>query len=364
MSFLKGLVVSLLGLLLFFSLSIFGDMLMLKQTLLNPDFVVSQVDRLDIPSLVEELFLEQSVLEIPQEVPQGEELVAEVLSNTVADLESWMKEQASVLIYSGYDYFEGRSQSLNLVIPLEPVKDSLRDNLEQAVSQSLPPELAGASPEIIEQFINEAYQEATKDIPETFELDESLWGPEVQSILEQSRRAIGYFELGYKLLIGLIPLLILGIIFISCPVRIGLRSVGIIFLSYGALQYIGIFIITHLAGAQLTQFDLPFSAFQSWLPLFLSDLFAPLKIFSIGVAAAGVVLIIAGVVPWGQKRVAREQVLEVGQTLLCPRCGSQYAPGQRFCGACGQKLQHACPQCGAAVDTASRFCTNCGAKLG
>ncbi len=364
MSFLKGLVVSLLGLLLFFSLSIFGDMLMLKQTILNPDFVVSQVDRLDIPSLAEELLLGQIAIEIPQEVPQGEELVAEVLSNTVADLEPWMKEQASVLIYTGYDYLLGRSQSLNLVVSLEPVKNSLRDNLEQAVSESLPPELSGASPEMIEQFINEAYQEATRDIPEAFELDESLWGSEVQSILEQVRGATGYFELGYKLLIGLIPLLILGIVLLSRPIRTGLRRLGIIFLVYGALQYISIFIITHLAGTQLTQFDLPFSALQSWLPLFLSDLFAPLKIFSIGVAAAGVVLIIAGVVPWGQKRVAQEQVLEVGQTLLCPRCGSQYAPGQQFCGACGQKLQRACPQCGAAVDSASRFCTSCGAKLG
>jgi len=364
MNFLKGLVVSLLGLLLFFSLSIFGDMLMLKQTLLNPDFVVSQVDRLDIPSLVEELFLEQIAIEIPQEIPQGEEFVAEVLSNTIADLEPWMKQQAGVLIYAGYDYLLGRSQSLNLVVSLEPVRDSLRDNLEQAVSESLPPELSGASPEMIEQFINEAYQEATRDIPETFELDESLWGSEVQSILDQVRGAIGYFELAYVVLIGLIPLLILGIVLLSRPIRAGLRRLGIIFLVYGALQYIGIFIITHLAGTQLTQFDLPFPALQSWLPLFLSDLFAPLEIFSIGVAAAGVALIIVGVAPWGRKPIAQQQVLEVQQALVCPRCGSQYAPGQRFCGACSQKLQRACPQCGAAVDPASRFCTNCGAKLG
>jgi len=364
MSFLKGLVVSLLGLLLFVSLSMFGDMLMLKQTLLNPDFVVSQVDRLDIPSLAEELLSEQIAIEIPQEVPQGEELVAEVLSNTVTDLEPWMKQQTGVLIYSGYDYFLGRSQSLNLVISLEPVKDSLRDNLEQAVSESLPPELSGASPEMIEQFINEAYREATRDIPEAFEFDESLWGSEVQSILEQVRGAIGYFELAYIVLIGLIPLLILGIVLLSRPVRTGLRRLGIIFLVYGVLQYIGVFIITHLAGTQLTQFDLPFSALQSWLPLFLSDLFAPVKIFSIGVAAAGVVLIIVGVVPWGRKPTDQQQVLEMQQALVCPRCGSQYAPGQQFCGACGQKLQRACPQCGAAVDSASRFCTSCGAKLG
>ncbi len=302
MTFLKVLVVSLLSLILFLSLSIFGGMLMLKQTLLSPDFVVSQVDRLDIPSLAEELLSEQQInIEIPQEVPQGEELVTEVLSNTVADLEPWVLQQAGSLIYSGYDYLMGRSQSLSLIISLEPVKDSLRDNLEQAVLESLPPELLGASPETIEHFIGEACQRITEDIPETFELNESLWGPEVQSILEQVRGSYGYFELAYVILMGLIPLLILGIIFISRPVRAGLRHLGIIFLVSGVLQYIGIFIITHLAGTQLTQFDLPSSVLQLWLPLFLSDLFAPLEIFSIGVAATGVVLIVIGVVPWGRK---------------------------------------------------------------
>lgn len=355
MGFLKGLVISLLSFLLFLSLSTFGDMLMLKHTLLNPDFVVSQVDRLDISSLAEELLSEQISLE--------EEFAAEVLNDTAADLEPWMKEQASVLIYSGYDYLMGRSQSLSLVVSLEPVKDSLKDNLRQVLLQSLPPELAGAPPKVIEQYINEAYQQITGDIPETFEFNETSRGTEVQAALEQARQAIGYFELGYKVLIGLILLLIVGVILMSRPIRIAIRRLGIIFLSYGALQYIGIFIVTRLAETQLTQVGLP-SSLQAWLPLFLSDLLAPLKIFSIGVAVAGIALIIVGIIPWGQKPIVQQQVPTTWQALTCPRCGSQYAPGQRFCGACGQGLQHNCPRCSATIDPASRFCPNCGAGLG
>ena len=116
MGFVKGLVLSLLGLLLFLSLSVFGDILMLKQTLLNPDFVVSQVDRFDKSSLIEELLSEQ--------IPLEEDIVTEILSDIIADLEPWMDEQANAVIYSGYDYLMGRSQNLSLVISLEPVKDS------------------------------------------------------------------------------------------------------------------------------------------------------------------------------------------------------------------------------------------------
>ena len=154
MDFVKGLVLSLLCFLLFMSLSMFGDMLMLKYTLLNPDFVASQVDRLDMSSLAEELLTEEilgpDMLDIPslpvelpsEQIPQVEELAAEVLSQTVADLEPWMDEQANLLIYSGYDYLMGRTESLSLVISLQPVRDSLKDNLEQVLLQSLPPELA------------------------------------------------------------------------------------------------------------------------------------------------------------------------------------------------------------------------------
>jgi len=50
MNFLKGLALSLLNFLLFLSLSVFGFALTLNYTLLNPDFAVYEVDRLDIPA--------------------------------------------------------------------------------------------------------------------------------------------------------------------------------------------------------------------------------------------------------------------------------------------------------------------------
>lgn len=355
MNFLKGLVISLLSFLLFLSLSIFGDALTIKYTLLNPDFVVSQVDRLDIASLAEELLSEQIQLE--------EEFVAEILRDTVADLEPWMKEQATTLIYSGYDYLMGRDQSLSLSIPLKPVEDSLKDSLRQVLLQSLPPELAGAPQELIDQFINEAYQQISDDIPETFEFNESSWGLEVQNTLEQARQAIGYFELGFKILIGFMLLLITSIFLMSRPIRTAIRNVGIIFLSYGVLQFVGIFILTWLAGTQLTQSGLPL-ALQTWLPQFLNDLFTPLKIFTIGIAIIGVILIIVGVVRWGQKPMAQQQVPGAWQSSVCPRCGSQCGPGQRFCAACGATLTSICPGCGVAIDPISRFCPNCGGRLG
>jgi len=76
MNFLKGLALSLLSLLLFLSLSVFGLALTLNQTVLNPDFIVSEIDRLDISSLAEEF--------ISEEIAPDEGYLAGTISDTIA----------------------------------------------------------------------------------------------------------------------------------------------------------------------------------------------------------------------------------------------------------------------------------------
>src|SRR4030042_1539623 len=148
MKFLKGFALFILGTLLYLSLSLFGYAFMLNQTFLNPDFVTSQVNRLDITSLAEDILSQQ----IPAE---EEELTAEALRETLTDLEPWLKEQTAGAVNALYDYLEGRSQSLSLEVPLEPVKESLRENMREVFLQSPPPELAGLSPAELEHYLNE-----------------------------------------------------------------------------------------------------------------------------------------------------------------------------------------------------------------
>ncbi len=285
MKLVKGLALSLLNLLLFLSLSIFGLARTLNNTILNPDFVVSEVDRLDISSLAKEFISEQ----IP---PEGE-LMAEVLDDTITDLEPWIKEQVNAGIYSSYDYLMGRSQSLSLVISLEPLRDSLKSNLGEAVLRSPPPELAGVPPAVIELYISQYIDEILTNlqIPPTFEFNESSLSPEVLAQLEQVKQAIGYFQAGYKALIGFILLLILGIILINRQVKGASRGIGITFLTCGAIGYLETLAAKYFAGTQLAQLDIP-SQLQVWLPQLVDDFLVPLEMFSIGLLAGGVALII------------------------------------------------------------------------
>jgi len=287
MKFLKGLGLAILSFLLFLSLSIFGLVLTLNQTILNPDFVVSQVDRLDIASIAGDMLSEQ--------IPLGQEFMVEVANDTIADLEPWIKEQARDGIYSFYDYLEGRSQSLSLVVSLEPVKESLRDNLREAVLQSPPPELAGLPPAEIERYFNEYYEQISQEIPSTFEFTEASLDPQVMAQLEQAKQVVGYLHLAYNALIGLILLLIAGIVLINRKVRGSTRGLGTTFLTCGALSYAGVLVAKNVAGTQLTQLDIPVYL-QAWIPQFLADFLAPLEMYGIGLMAAGVALLVVSFV--------------------------------------------------------------------
>ncbi len=290
MKFLKGLALSLLGFLLFLSLSIFGLALMLNYTILDPNFIAAELNRLDTALLARELITPQ----LPQEL-KDRQFLTEALDNTIADLEPWIKEQVSIATYSSYDYLMGRSQSLSLVISLEPVRESLRDNLWQAFQQSPPPEMAGVPPDKIKPYFDEYYQQFSQDIPSTFEFTEGSLPPEALAIVEQVREAIGYFQLGYKALIGFMVVLTLGIIFIDRQVRSSTRRLGTTFLTFGAVEYGGIFAAKYLTKMQMAQFEIP-SSLQTWLPQFYDNLLAPLEIFSLGLLIGGVILLVVSFV--------------------------------------------------------------------
>ncbi|MFB0559216.1 MAG: hypothetical protein ACETVS_01605 [Dehalococcoidales bacterium] len=285
MKFLKGLALSLLDFLLFLSLTAFTLVFTLNYTILDPDFAVSQVDRLDVASLITEQI----------QFPPEAQFTSEAIDDAIADLEPWMKEQINAGIYSSYDYFAGRSQSLSIVISMEPVKESLRDNLREVFLQSPPPQLAVLPPAQIEQVFNEFYLGLSEQIPPTLEFNESLLPPEVMAILEQVRLGFGYFQFAYQALIGFIVLVILGIILINRQVKSITRGIGTTFLIIGAFGLIEIFALTRFIWPQTAQLGVPLPL-QTWITQLLNDFLAPLQMFSIGLLAGGIALLIVSFV--------------------------------------------------------------------
>ena len=143
-------------------------------------------------------------------------------------------------------------------------------------------------------------------IPPTLELDETLFGSKIpaqiadalataEKGLGQARQYVGYFQLGYKIMIGFILLLILGIILLNRQVRNATRKLGAIFLSYGAIEFAGIVVAKYFIKSQLKFPDMP-TSLQAWMPQLVSDLLSPLAMFSLGLLIGGVALLIVSFV--------------------------------------------------------------------
>lgn len=403
MKFLKGLAIGLLSFLLFLSLSIFGIAFLLNQTILNPNFITSELDKLDVSSLAEELISEQvSEEEFPEElgaalidtitklespvkeqinaatysifdyllgkrqspdlaltlrntflntdfvvslvneldiaslageilseqltgnIPEEMEFLTEHLDDIIAELEPTIKEELIAAADPIFDYLLGESQSISIVISLEPIIENLEDTLREALMDSLPPEYAHLPQSELNQLFDEYFAELAEMIPATVEIDETLLGTEVpaqisealagaEEELEQARQGIadalaeaeeglelarqyvGYFQLGYKILIGFILLLIAGIVLLNREVRGATRKVGTIFLTCGVPWFAGILVAKYFAGKQIAQLDIP-PYFQELLPRLVNAFSAPLQWFSLGLLIGGVALIVVSFV--------------------------------------------------------------------
>jgi hypothetical protein len=292
MKVLKVIALVILGILLSLSLLAFGPALTLKQSVLNPDFIARQLDRLDIAALTEEIVKEK----VPADAADfmGASLDA-VLVDIIADNEDWLKEQAHDAINVFYDYIESRSETLSLIISLETVEESFRTNLLTSVLASPPPELAGLPPAEIELQFNEHWSQIADEIPSTLELSETKLDAEAMEQIVNARHYIGYFNTAFMALIAFSLLMIVLIILTHFSVRGSTRQLGITFLSVGVVYLIGALIVRSVANSQLLQSDIP-AALQTWAPKVVSDVLMPLGIYSLALIVVGIALTVVSFV--------------------------------------------------------------------
>jgi len=287
-SFFKSFLLAILDVILLLSLSLSGLLFTLDQTFLNRDFTISQVEKINTTSLAEYIIRDQvmSQATIPIFLPI-DKFIAGAVNETITDLEPWLKQQARDVTNSIYDYLEGKSQNLSVVIELEAVKEQLKNNISQAVIASPPPGLTDMPPETIERYLEPFYDR----IPSSFEINEDWLGPYTMAQIDTLRQVVSHFHIVYYALIGFILFLILCVILINHEVRGSTRSLGVAFLGGGVFSYGGVWLAKNAIGAQSALPQVPVYL-QGWLPQLMTDILAPMELYSYGLAGMGVVLLI------------------------------------------------------------------------
>jgi hypothetical protein len=102
---IAGLVI--LSLILFISLTVFSLAFSLNRTVLNPDFITAEGDRLEIASLASEAMSYGLQEELPQEALDS-------LIEAITTLEPRLKDELNTITYSVYEYLHSERENLDL----------------------------------------------------------------------------------------------------------------------------------------------------------------------------------------------------------------------------------------------------------
>jgi hypothetical protein len=285
----RGFFSGVFNFLLFDALVLLGLIISLNLTVLNPDFVTNELEKLDVYSVV----IEQAKTRLPSQ----QFIDAKTVDDLVTELRPWFEEQANTVIHAVYAYIE-EDRELNVTISLEPVRAAVKENVRESVINSLPPELQGASQSQIDAYMSQVYTGIDNVIPSSFVLNEAVAGSQVMTQLEQVKKIVGYINTAYKALIAAAILLVLLIALVHWwqPKSIT-RSIGITFILVGVACILGPlldYLIVRVLGQFIGTSGLT-SGLQAKLPQLVADLTAPVRMYGIGFLISGIALIVISV---------------------------------------------------------------------
>ena len=349
MRFLKGFGAAILGLLLFFSLTVFGIACMLNSTLLSPGFVKKQVNRIDISAVAKDIGDQQ----IQDYLPAQMSFLKDAVYSAINDQDAWFKTQADYAIDTGYAFFLGKTGTLSINIPLSALKTDLQNSLwkefgaqldqwikgnniqtqlEPYIFQNLgqyrsmlPADIASLSDAQLKSYIDTFlkqvqaqanmpgggvvlsglmqtlvrlyfdyyYNQYAAQIPDSLVADQSNIPSKVMDNLLTIRHYIGIFRAAYYWLIVLMVVLAAGIFLIYRNVQEPSRALGIDLFIFGALSLAGVLIARTFNPAQTILNSLPqkLPSLAPWITALYHDVLMKEFIFSIVVLVLATALI-------------------------------------------------------------------------
>jgi hypothetical protein len=276
---LKKFGVAALYLLLIFCMAILPLMTNLKGTILNTNFVLEELHKLNLRAVVTELF--------QQDLTGIEPYKGVTVANTLNILEPWIESQADQTILAIYPYLLGQSDSLNVSLSLNMLKDTLRTNLEQSINESPPPEFLGYTQEQKYAYVNDLNNAYFGKIPADLQISSSISSA---IPLVYIRNTITIIRLASVLLIPVIVLICVGIILLTRQVKVFTRKLGTSILLGGLLGFTYSYVL-QLLGFLVASLSI-ISALQQWLIRVTVDVLAVVHGPGIWIICVGIAMLI------------------------------------------------------------------------
>ncbi len=267
----------------------------LRRSVFDPQLAGSIIDDLDFSDVIVETLAEM-VPPLPNGIdPQP------YLAQLVPTVAPWLKAQLKAALPAVYDYLlYEQPEATRLTLPVNEILENIRLTLRAAVLKSPPPSLASYSQAALGDLFDTSWQAVAPEIPVAYEIDlaETFGEPgtvvkalaEAQPGLQTAQQVVGYYHLGFWLLVFLTLLVAAGIVLLNRPVA-GSRVLGGILLGYGLVELGGLifsFSFWHSQAARLG--DIP-QALQPWLVQLGDSTLRAMLVFPIVCAVLGAGLV-------------------------------------------------------------------------
>jgi len=150
-------------------------------------------------------------------------------------------------------------------------------------------------------MVDQMYEELATQIPDTYAVNETNISSDAMSQLKQIKMFVGYYQLFFKVLIGVIVLCVALIVLVERNLKGTTRSLGLNLLFFGGVGYAIDFLFNsfapNYANSLINQMAIGGASIPpsilTWLMKFMDDMMAPLQTLSIAILITGAVLFIA-----------------------------------------------------------------------
>jgi hypothetical protein len=278
---MKKTAAAALSLLLFTVLAYGSIGYQLRATVLSREFLEAEIDEADPVRVVKSILLEQLPTALATEA-------APVIDTTLREHKQWLVGQVRTAGSAAQDYLLGRSDRIQAVIDMEPLRQSFTETLAAGLKQGVAfNELSPAGQRALEAGAGRAVNDAVAAIG-SYSFDSAAISSDHQVQLHTARESIRFFQIGWPIVVAAAVALAIGIALLG-----ELRLLALTTLAFGVAFFVPSFFAREVLGLLpfRTRFDLP-GVIQAYMPTLYSHLMAPLALI------AGISLIV-GVVLFG-----------------------------------------------------------------
>jgi hypothetical protein len=294
------------------SIGILSLVLSFQGTLLDPEFVTAELQKLDMPTVASELLGGQSsdkitaflnkipTDEIPvslAELSQEQIYGAESIEATVRELWPVLGKEVNEAVSNVYKYFLGEQQNLEVVIPLDEVRSTLEDNLKKEVLKSPPDELESAPREQIQSYAERVFLEEFEHVPDALRLSSDTVVKNLSLSFHEIRAVTVFIPKIPVILLGFIILLAIGVIIANRNFKLIFWNLGITLVVSTLLGQLYILSLKEL-GNRVTSLTL-LPAFNLWVIevatdvlIFLNGIFEFTLYLGIGMVAVSLLVML------------------------------------------------------------------------